>query len=103
KFIELAGDVNTSMPKYVVDQTILALNKHKKALNGSRVLLMGLAYKPNVDDMRESPTFELLHLFEDMGAAVEYYDPFIPQIPPTREHAKYTGKVSAEWTRESIG
>lgn len=102
RFIELAGEVNTSMPQYVVNQTAAALNKMKKAVNGSRILLMGLAYKPNVDDLRESPTFILMHLLEKMGAIVEYYDPFIPSIMMTREHAEYAGKKSIEWTKAAV-
>lgn len=102
RFIELAGEINTSMPQYVVDQTTAALNKMKKAVNGSRILLMGLAYKPNVDDLRESPTFILMHLLEKMGAAIEYYDPFIPSIMMTREHAEYAGKKSIEWTKATV-
>jgi UDP-N-acetyl-D-glucosamine dehydrogenase len=94
RFIELAGEVNTSMPYYVVERTMHALNQNKKALNGSRILLMGLAYKPDVDDMRESPTFKIMSLLEAKGATVEYHDPFIPEILPTREHAQYTGKKS---------
>ena len=102
RFIELAGEVNTSMPKYVVEQVTLALNGVRKALNGSRILLMGLAYKPDVDDMRESPTYVIMHLLEEMGAEVEYYDPHIPVIPPTREHAHYTGKRSIAWGEEAL-
>jgi UDP-N-acetyl-D-glucosamine dehydrogenase len=97
RFIELAGEVNTAMPKYVVEQVILALNGIRKSLNGSRILLMGLAYKPDVDDMRESPTYVIMHLLEEMGAEVEYYDPHIPVIPVTREHAHYAGKKSVTW------
>jgi UDP-N-acetyl-D-glucosamine dehydrogenase len=102
RFIELAGEVNTAMPQYVVDQAIKALNSHKKALNGSKVLLMGLAYKPNVDDMRESPTFVLMEILETFGAEVSFYDPYIPEIAPTREHAKYTGMQSVDWDEETI-
>lgn len=102
RFIELAGEVNTAMPKYVVDQVILALNGIRKSLNGSRVLLMGLAYKPDVDDMRESPTYVIMHLLEEMGAEVEYYDPHIPVIPVTREHAQYAGKRSVAWSEELV-
>ena len=102
RFIELAGEINTHMPEYVVEQTTKALNTHKKAVNGSKILLVGLAYKPNVDDMRESPTFELFHLLEELGAEVAYYDSYIPAIPPTREHAHYTGRSSVEWNKESI-
>jgi len=102
RFIELAGEINTHMPEYVVEQTIKALNTHKKAVNGSKILLVGLAYKPNVDDMRESPTFELFHLLEELGAEVAYYDSYIPTIPPTREHAHYTGRKSIEWDQAII-
>lgn len=102
KFIELAGEVNTAMPQYVVNQTIIGLNQHKKAVNGSKVLLMGLAYKPNVDDMRESPTFVLMELFEKLGAQVEFFDPHITVIPSTREHAEFTGKKSIEWTESVV-
>lgn len=103
RFIELAGEVNTAMPKYVVDQVILALNGVRKSLNGSRILLMGLAYKPDVDDMRESPTYVIMHLLEEMGAEVEYFDPHIAEIAPTREHAQYTGKRSVDWREDVIG
>jgi UDP-N-acetyl-D-glucosamine dehydrogenase len=102
RFIELAGEINTYMPQYVVEQTSKALNTHKKAVNGSKILLVGLAYKPNVDDMRESPTFELFHLLEELGAVIAYYDPYIPIIPPTREHAHYTDKQSIEWNQETV-
>ena len=102
RFIELAGEINTHMPEYVLEQTIKALNTHKKAVNGSKILLVGLAYKPNVDDMRESPTFELFHLLEELGAEVAYYDSYIPTIPPTREHAHYTGRKSIEWDQVTI-
>ena len=102
RFIELAGEVNTSMPQYVVDQTIKALNSHKKALNGSKVLLMGLAYKPDVDDMRESPTFILMEILEKFGAEVAFFDPHIQEIAPTREHAHFTGMKSVAWREDVI-
>src|SRR5438876_9161710 len=86
RFIELAGEVNTAMPEYVVHRVIEALNARRKPANGSRVLALGLAYKADVDDMRESPTFRLLDLLKGRGAEVAYYDPFIPIIGPTREH-----------------
>jgi len=97
RFIELAGEINTAMPEYVVNRVAEALNAQKKALNGSRVLLLGLAYKANVDDMRESPTFILLDLLKKRGAEIAYYDPHIPVIPPTREHAEWTGMRSLAW------
>jgi len=103
RFIELAGEINRSMPKYVVTRTMEALNSKKKAVNGSKILIMGLAYKEDVDDMRESPTFELMDLLKGHGAEVSYYDPHIPVITPTREHASWTGTKSIEWSPEAIG
>ena len=102
RFIELAGEINRSIPEYVIEQTAGALNKLKKPVNGSRVLLIGLAYKSNVDDMRESPTFELMDLLKDRGALVSYHDPHIAKIMPTREHAEWTGLESVEWNQENI-
>lgn len=102
RFIELAGEINTHMPQYVVEQTSKALNMHRKAVNGSKILLVGLAYKPNVDDIRESPTFELMDLLEELGAEVAFYDSYIPTIPPTREHPEYIGRNSVEWNKASI-
>ncbi len=102
RFIELAGEINTAMPEYVVHKAADTLNKGKKALNGSRILLLGLAYKANVDDMRESPTFILMDLFKEQGAKVDYYDPFIPVIRPTREHAHWTGTKSVAWSKDVI-
>lgn len=102
RFIELAGEINRSMPKYVVTRTMQALNSRRKAVNGSKILLMGLAYKEDVDDMRESPTFELMDLLKDQGAEVCYYDPHIPVITATREHTTWTGVMSVEWSAEVI-
>jgi len=103
RFIELAGEVNTAMPEHVVHRVIEALNARKKAVNGSRVLLVGLAYKSDVDDLRESPTFKLLDLLKARGARVAYYDPYIPVIGPTREHADWEGVKSVKWDRRSVG
>lgn len=97
RFIELAGQVNRSMPEYVVERTLLALNDQCKAVKGSRILLLGLAYKSDVDDMRESPTFELMTRFKALGAEVAYHDPHVPVIGPTREHAEWKGVRSVEW------
>ncbi|MCL4158278.1 UNVERIFIED_CONTAM: hypothetical protein GTU68_001122, partial [Idotea baltica] len=102
RFIELAGQVNRAMPEYVVQRTMIALNDKGKAVNGSRILLLGLAYKSDVDDMRESPTFELMDRFVDLGAEVSYYDPHVPEIGPTREHAKWQGVQSRRWTEKII-
>lgn len=102
RFIELAGEINESMPQYVVQNTSKALNTRKKSINGSSVLLLGLAYKENVDDMRESPTFRIMDELKDMGAEVSYYDPHIPVITPTREHADWTGLEGIAWEQSVV-
>jgi len=86
RFIELAGEVNVSMPAYVVSRLMDALNDRGKALKGAKVLVLGLAYKKDVDDMRESPSLELIELLQEKGAKVSYNDPHIPVAPTTREH-----------------
>ncbi len=80
RFIELASEINTSMPRYTVTKVQDTLNKHKKALNGSKVLVIGVAYKPDIDDLRESPALDILHLLSQKGAEVSYHDPFISSI-----------------------
>lgn len=102
RFIELAGEVNTAMPQYVVGKIADALNDNRKALNGSRILLVGLAYKANVDDDRESPTYILLDKLKDAGAEVAYFDPYIPVIRPSREHSHWAGTKSVKWTKEVL-
>ena len=97
RFIELAGEVNTSMPKYVIQRTMLALNDLGKALRGSRILLAGLAYKKNVDDDRESPTYILWDELTKHGAEVSYFDPYCPKVRPSREHSQYAGIASKAW------
>jgi len=96
RFIELAGEINTAMPDYVISKVTDALNDDGKAIKGSRILILGLAYKANVDDCRESPSFVLMEKLEAKGANVEFHDAYVPQIPPTREHAHFTGKKSAD-------
>ena len=86
RFIELAGEVNSSMPDYVVAKVASALNLRKKAINGSRILVLGIAYKKNVDDMRESPSVFLMEKLRDLGADVAYSDPHVPVFPKMREH-----------------
>ncbi len=86
RFIELAGEVNTSMPHYVVDRTARALNGRGRSLKGSRVLVLGLSYKADIDDDRESPSFEIIELLRAAGAEVAYCDPFIPVARPGRAH-----------------
>jgi UDP-N-acetyl-D-glucosamine dehydrogenase len=102
RFIELAGEINTAMPEHVVHRVTDALNERSKAIKGSRVLILGLAYKPNVDDERESPSYVLMKLLSHRGAAVEYYDPYVPVIKPTREHSHFAGKKSVEWNQTEI-
>ncbi len=102
RFIELAGEINTSMPHWVVQRTMEALNERAKSVKGSRILLMGLAYKEDVDDMRESPTFDLMDQLAELGAEISYYDPHIPEILPTREHGRWTGTKSVTWTPEGV-
>jgi UDP-N-acetyl-D-glucosamine dehydrogenase len=102
RFIELAGEINTSMPYYVVRRSMEALNEKGKALNGAKVLCVGLAYKADVGDMRESPTYPIMDSLKAYGAEVQYYDPYIPVIPETREHAEWTGVKSCEWSEEVL-
>jgi UDP-N-acetyl-D-glucosamine dehydrogenase len=102
RFIELAGEINTAMPEYVVGQSVTALNARRKAVNGSRVLILGLAYKADVDDERESPSYVLMEMFQQKGARVAYYDPYIPVIKPTREHAHWAGTKSVQWNAKTI-
>ena len=94
RFIELAGEINTSMPDYVIGKVMEALNAENKPIKNSRILLLGLAYKPNVDDDRESPSYVLLDRLEKRGAKVDYNDPYVPVIRPTREHPQFAGRES---------
>ena len=98
RFIELAGEINTSMPDYVVSKVADALNDEGKAVNGSKILILGLAYKADVDDCRESPSLVLIESLMEKGAEVSYHDPYVPLIPETREHPDLAGKSSVEIT-----
>ena len=98
RFIELAGEINTSMPDYVVSKAVSALKDTKKNIKGAKILLLGLSYKPNIDDDRESPAYRLMEKLEDMGAKVSYNDPHIPVIRPTREFGKFAGRRSVKVT-----
>lgn len=102
RFIELAGEINTSMPDYVVRRVADALNEQAKAIKGSRILVLGLAYKPNVDDERESPSYILMETLKQRGAEVAYHDPYVPVIKPTREHAHWAGTRSVSWSQEEL-
>ena len=94
RFIELAGEINTAMPDYVISKVTDALNEGGKSIKGTKVLVLGLAYKSNVDDCRESPSFVLMEKLEAKGAHVEYHDSYVPVVPPTREHDHFNGKQS---------
>ncbi|MDE3015795.1 MAG: nucleotide sugar dehydrogenase [Pseudomonadota bacterium] len=102
-FIELAGQINASMPDYVISRLREAMDKRlRKGLNGSRILLLGLAYKKDVDDLRESPSLVIYEKLKEAGAAVDYHDPFIPSIPHTREHDHLAGTASVALSAKSL-
>lgn len=94
RFIETAGEVNRAMPQYVVERTQRAISDAGKGLRGAKILMLGLAYKKNVDDARESPSWRLIELLEERGADVDYHDPFIPVVPRSREHGHLQGRRS---------
>jgi UDP-N-acetyl-D-glucosamine dehydrogenase len=96
RFIELAGEINASMPDFVVQRAMEVLNDRGKPMKGAKVLLLGLAYKPNVDDDRESPSYRLIEKLEERGATVDFNDPFIPVIRPSREYSAYAGRHSKD-------
>jgi UDP-N-acetyl-D-glucosamine dehydrogenase len=100
RFIELAGQINHMMPDYVVQRTTLALNERGKAVKGSKILILGLAYKPDVDDVRESPSFELIEKLQDLGADVDYNDPHVPRTHKMRRYD--LGMQSVELTPETL-
>ena len=100
KFIELAGEINTFQPYYVVEKSGETLNRFKKALNGSKLLILGVAYKKDIDDMRESPALKLIEIFREKGAEVDYHDPLVPILPKTRKY-KYDMK-SVKLTKAKI-
>ena len=103
RFIELAGEVNTAMPQRVVDRAIEALNEHAaRAPKGADILVLGIAYKKNVDDTRESPAFRIMELLEKRGANVSFHDPMVAEIPRTREHANFAGRRSVSLAEETV-
>lgn len=103
RFIELAGEINLAMPKYVVGRLRDELDQQQSvALGAARILILGLAYKKNVSDIRESPSFALIELLEQRGSKVEFHDPHVDEIPMTREHADLAGRKSADLTDETI-
>ena len=95
RFIELAGEINTAMPEFVVQKVGDALNQVGRSIKGSKILLLGVAYKADVDDERESPSFVLIEKLEAKGASVEFHDPFVPAIRPSREHPRLAGRKSS--------
>jgi UDP-N-acetyl-D-glucosamine dehydrogenase len=103
RFIELAGQINRNMPLHVVSRLSEALSsRHQRAMSGAKILLLGLAYKKNVGDTRESPSLLLTELIEARGASVDYHDPFVAIIPPTREHAALSGRASVALTAQTL-
>ena len=103
RFIELAGEINTAMPEKIVDTLSVALKERfNKSLDGARILLLGVAYKKNVDDTRESPAFPIIELLEARGATVDYFDPYVPKIPKTRKYAHLEGRKSVEWSLDDF-
>ena len=103
RFIELAGQINTDMPHYVVSRLAEALDRRaSRGLNGARVLIIGLAYKKNIEDTRESPALKLIELIEHRGATTDYHDPFVAEIPRTREHAALQGRQSVSISAQSL-
>ncbi len=98
KFIELAGEINVKMPEYVIEKLTLALNERQKSVKGAKILLLGIAYKKDIDDPRESPAFEIMELLHGLGAEVSYHDPHIPEIGPTRRHPDKRGLRSEPLT-----
>lgn len=99
RFIETAGEVNRSMPHWVVERTMQAFSRRGRGLAGARILVVGLAYKKNVDDARESPSYKLMELLEAEGVEVSYHDPFVPVIPKSREYGHFTGRESVDPAR----
>lgn len=103
RFIELAGEINSAMPSRVIEKLALSMDQRlRKGLNGSKVLVIGAAYKKNVDDMRESPALRILEMLDARGTHTAYFDPFVPYIPMTREHPELAGRHSVEW-RSDLG
>ena len=103
RFIELAGEINTAMPLRVIESISAALsNKLGKSVNGANVLLLGVAYKKNIDDVRESPAFRMMSLLEERGAHVCFFDPYVSVIPPTREHPEFSGRNAIELNRQAL-
>jgi len=104
RFVELAGEINTAMPNHILERLAQALDAAQgRGLRGSRVLLLGMGYKRNLEDVRESPALRLLELLEARGAVVDYFDPLVPRLPAMPEHPGLGGRASIAWSREALG
>ncbi|HEY5208071.1 MAG TPA: nucleotide sugar dehydrogenase [Stellaceae bacterium] len=103
RFIELAGEINTAMPHYVVERVAQALSERlTKSVRGANILILGVAYKKNVDDTRESPSFKVMELLEKRGATLSFHDPLVPEIPRLREHPEFGGRRSVALDRANL-
>jgi UDP-N-acetyl-D-glucosamine dehydrogenase len=102
RFIELAGEINTAMPNLVIDRVAEALNAARKPVKGSRVLVIGIAYKANLEDDRESPSYPLMELLHAREAQVAYFDPHVPVLRKRREHSRWAGRASVDWNRQTV-
>lgn len=102
RFIEVAGEINTQMPHFVVSRLSIALNELRKPISGSKILILGLSYKQDVDDDRESPSYELMKLLEQLHAEVSYHDPYIPEVREGRSHGRWANRKSVKWNHETV-
>lgn len=102
KFIELAGEINWKMPEFVMEKLLRGMNEQKRAIKGSNVLVLGIAYKKNIDDARETPAFEIIEKLLELGAKVDYHDPFVPECPSTRKHRGLRSLRSVKLSRAGL-
>ena len=103
RFIELAGEINTNMPEIVISKLIKAMNDNlQKSIKGSKILIIGIAYKKNIDDMRESPSLVLIESLITLGASIDFHDEFIPVIPASREHDSLKGLKSVPLNKKNL-
>jgi UDP-N-acetyl-D-glucosamine dehydrogenase len=102
RFIQLAGQINRGMPYYVVNRLVDALNTRGKTIHGSRILVLGVAYKPDIPDDRESPSYEVMDLLQEKGASVDYHDPHVPEITEHGGGAAWAGQKSIMWNSEKF-
>ena len=100
RFIKLAGEINTQMPKHVIDLISNSLNEHQKSLNGSKILIIGVSYKNDVDDCRESPALDIIELLNDSGSYVEYFDPYVPYLKYNKVDLKSLNELNSSILNE---